>query len=222
MTQNIPFSGKELLGIKKQIVFFVFSAIFSAGIYLGSEHLNDEAARDLRNSRTVFQKARSSVELIEEEEATIIEYIDEYKLMAEEGIVKNEDRLQFLEDMAVIREELSLFPINLNIDEQYSANLEYPPDFGSPGAPIELGSSAVSLSLPLLHEEDFTRLLTALDNSPGLYQITECDLTLRNTSATSFTTLQQHMSVSCEILWYTYNLQPSTNNGLNALGGGYL
>lgn len=221
MSQNIPFSPKELLSIRKQIIFFVVSVLFATGIYSGSAHLNTQADKDLRNSRAIFQKARSSVELIEEEEATIIEYIDEYKQMAKERIVEEEDRLQFLEDMAVIREDLNLFPINLSIDEQYSANLEYPQDIGSPGSPINLGSSAVSLTLPLLHEEDFTRLLSALDDTPGLYQITECDLNLRNTSTTSFTTLQQHMSVSCSILWYTYDLKPNTT-GPNGFGGGFL
>lgn len=222
MSQSSPFTLSELLDIKKQLIFFTVSLIVSAGIYLGSEDLNTDAGRELANSRSIFQKARSSVELIEEEEATIIQYIDEYKQMAAERIVEDEDRLQFLEDMAVIREQLSLFPINLSIDEQYSAKLEYPLDIGAPGGPINLGSSPISLSVPLLHEEDFTRLLSALDNSPGLYQITKCDLILRNTSATSFTTLQEHMSAACEIIWYTYDINPPEENGLNPLGGGYL
>lgn len=223
MSRKPLFTSNELLGIKWQLSFFISSIVLSAFIYLGTDHLNVQADRDLRNKRAIFQKARSSVELIEEEEATIIRYIDEYKQMEEEGIVKEEDRLQFLEDMAVIRENLNLFPINLNIDEQFSARLEYPQDIGTSGGPVDLGSSTINLSVPLLHEEDFTRLLDALDNSPGLYQITSCDLTLRNTSATSFITLQQHMSASCEILWHTYNVTPPVSNGgLNPLGGNYL
>jgi len=221
MSDSKLFSPKDLLDIKWQLICFSFCALLSISLYLGSEHLNDDAGRDLRNKRAIFQKARSSVELIEEEEATIIRYIDEYKQMAKERIVE-EDRLQFLEDMALIREKLNLFPIKLSIDEQFSERLEYSVDIGTPGGPIDLGSSAISLSLPLLHEEDFTRLLEALNNSPGLYQITGCHLTLKNSSATSFTTLQQHMSVSCEILWYTYNVKPPIDNGLTPLGGDYL
>ena len=221
MNLGAIFTIKDLLDIKWQITFLAFNIVLSIGLYKGLDHLNLEAGRDLRNKQSIFQRARSSVELIEEEEAIIIQYIDEYKQIAAEGIAEEEDRLQFLESMGIIRERLNLFPISIYIDEQFNEKLEYPQDIETPGKPIGLGSSKINLNVPLLHEEDFTRLLEALNDSPGLYQVTGCKLTLKNVNATKFRTLQQNLSATCEVLWYTYNLKLSEENQPIILGGGY-
>ena len=201
---------------------FIVSAIISTAVYIGIETLETESQSDLRRAHSQFERARSSVELIAEEEATILENIDEYQLLSTQGIMKEEDRLQFLEDIAVMRDELHLFPINLSIEEQYNARLEYPQGAGN-GGPIDLASSNFNFSMPLLHEEDFLRFLARVRDNGGLYQIKECILGLRNTGAKNFTALQQHMNVSCVAVWYTYNLSPDIEQpGLLGADRGFL
>lgn len=220
------YTTEELLIIKWHLLLFIGCTIVAIAIYLGVQAMESESSREVRNAQSGFEQARSSVELIEEEEATIIEYIDEFQLLSSEGIFEPEDRLQFLEDMAVIRDQLNLFPIKLSINEQYTGRLEYSTtNSRSTGGPIDLNSSEISLSMPLLHEEDFTRFLDAIENSGGLFQIKECGLTLRNTGAKTFITLQQHMSVDCLAVWYTYNLNPiveQPNGGLLGSNNGFL
>ncbi|MEQ9567990.1 MAG: hypothetical protein RLN85_19640, partial [Pseudomonadales bacterium] len=81
----------------------------------------------------------------------------------------------------------------------------------------------ISLNMPLLHEEDFIRFFDAIDSNGGLFQIRECLLSLRNSGATRFITLQQHMSVECTLTWYSYDLNPPTEQpGLLGANNGFL
>lgn len=208
MRQLTPFPNEDLLLIKWKIAFFALCLAVVLGIFWGMDTLNSQATRELSIAQGELYSARSSVELIEEEEATIIEYIDRYQDLSLEGIVEPEDRLLFLEKVADIRAEYDLFPISLNIEEQLGIRLQYDPAETEPGGPIDLKASTVSLSLPLLHEDDLGRFLDALLNSDGLYQARECEIGAQNSATQSFVFLSQHFAASCELLWYTFDLNP--------------
>jgi len=204
---GLRFDSADLLLIRWQIVLFVICCTLVTGVYLTVGYMEAQASQELQQANSAFERTRSSVELIEEEEATIIENIDEYRVLMARDILEPEDRLQFLEDLAVIRDELQLFPINLSIESQFRERLAYPQSISS-GGPIDLASSEISLNMPLLHEEDFVRFFDAIYNNGGLFQIRECLLSLRNSGATRFITLQQHMSIDCTLVHYSYDLNP--------------
>jgi hypothetical protein len=198
----------DYLMIKWQITCAVVGLMLSAIIFFGLDYLNSQSLQDLRIAQSEFNNARSRVELIEEEEATIIEYIGRYQVLNNEGVVQDEDRLQMFERVAQLRAENNLFPVSLNISEQNSMMLSYPPDIREPGGPIALRSSRIGLDLPLLHEEDLTRLLTGILDSPGLFQTSDCEVNLQSANTRNFIILSQHFTASCEILWYTFDLDP--------------
>lgn len=208
MKQLTPFPNQDILLIKWKLLFFLICAAISAGIFLAAEYFYNEANRNLSFAQSELFSARSAVELINEEEATIIEYIGRYQQLSDEGIVEPENRLDFLENMAEIRSQFNLFPIALNIEQQGGVRLQYDPSESEPGGPIDLNTSNVSISLSLLHEEDLSRFLEALLNSDGLYQAQECQITLQNRSNTSFLFLAQHLTANCELMWYTFDLPP--------------
>jgi hypothetical protein len=219
---SLRLDSTDIRLIRWQLVLFVLCSLLAACIYFGVNYLEDQASQELRRANAAFQSARSSVELIEDEEATIIENIDEYRELLANGILEPEDRLQFLEDLAVIRDELNLFPINISIDTQFRERLAYPPETNN-GGPVDLASSEISLNMALLHEEDFVRFLDAVHGNGGLYQFRDCTLSLRNSAATRFITLQQHMSVECNAIWYSYDLTPPVEQpGLLGANNGFL
>jgi hypothetical protein len=220
---SLNLDSSDIRLIRWPLVLFAFCSLLAATIYFGVSYLEEEASQELRRVNAAFQSARSSVELIEDEEATIIENIDEYRELMANGVMEPEDRLQFLEDLAVIRDELNLFPINLSIDTQFKERLAYPSGTGNNGGPVDLASSEISLDMALLHEEDFIRFLDAVHSNGGLFQFKECLLSLRNSGATRFITLQQHMSVECIASWYSYDLNPSVEQpGLLGANNGFL
>ena len=209
MKQITPFPNEDLLMIKWQITFFIICTAIAAGIFWGADALDSQASRNLSIAQGELYSASSAVDLIEEEEATIVEYIDRYQEISEEGVIEPEDRLVFLEKVANLRAQFDLFPIALNIEEQLGVRLQYDPAETEPGGPVDLKTSTVSIRLSLLHEEDLTRFLGNLLNSGGLYQTRECEISSLNQATQNFLFLAQHLTASCEILWYTFDLTPS-------------
>lgn len=208
MRQLTPFPNEDLLLIRWKILFFVICVGISAGIFYAADYFFTQANQGLSFAQSALYSARSDVELINEEEATIIEYIGRYQQLSDEGIVEPQNRLDFLENMAEIRTQFNLFPIPTIIEQQVGMRLQYDPSELEPGGPIDLNISNVSISLSLLHEEDLSRLLEALLNSNGLYQARECAISMQNASTTSFLFLAQHLTANCDLMWYTFDLTP--------------
>lgn len=198
--------------VKWQITFAIIGLLMATGIYLGIDYLAESSQQELRIAQSDFNTARTRVESIEEEEATIIEYIERYQMLDADNVVENEDRLQMFELVAEIQADNNLFPVDTKLSKQTSMNLTYPPTIREPGNPIALRSSIVGLNMRLLHEEDLTRLLNGILNSPGLFQTKECSISQQNPETTSFIILSQHFNASCEILWYTFDLNPPPPN----------
>lgn len=194
--------------IKWPLLSLVLSLGLASGLYVGLNALDTTAAAELRRARNDLNEARDSVAKIEEEEATIIEYIGRYQRLAEDGVVAAEDRLQFLENVAQLRDEFSLFPVQVSIAPQTALTLEYPGDINDPGRPITLGYSLVDISLPLLHEDDLSRLLAALLARPGLLQPLTCTLNANRRPAAGYIFLAQHLDAACSLQWYTFMLPP--------------
>ena len=172
-------------------------------------------ARNLQIARGNLQLARTNIDQIEDEEATIIEYIGRYQELETDGVVNPEDRLQLIERITEIREDNDLFPISVNIGEQLSMELLYDQSEQDPGGPVNINSTTLELSLPLLHENDLTRLLDGLLNTPGLYMPQECIISLSNPNATNFIVLAQHQRANCVVSWFTFNVNPPQNNNRN-------
>ena len=209
MKQLTPFPNEDLMMIRWRIGFFILCCALAIGVYWGIEMLNSQATRNLNLAQSGLYGARQDVEQIAQEEATIVEYIDRYQELSEQGIVDAEDRLLFLEKVAELRSEFNLFPIALNVGGQMGMRLQYDPSETEPGGPVDIKTSTVSISLPLLHEEDLTRFLDGLLNSDGLYQTRECEIVAQNQSTQRFYLfLGQHLSANCEIIWHTFDLNP--------------
>ncbi len=206
MRQLTPFANKDLLLIKWKIVFFILCVLISVAMFWATETLYSKANRSLIIAQGELYSARSAVEMIEEEEATIVEYIDRYQELSNQRIIQPEDRLVFLEAVADLRAQYDLFPIELNIGEQLGVPLQYDPSESEPGGPIDLKASTVSINYSLLHEEDLSRFLGGLLNTEGLYQTRECQIQTVNQNTQSYLYLAQHFLARCELLWYTFDL----------------
>lgn len=194
--------------IKWPLLSLLLGLCLVSGLYLGLNSLDTAAAAELRQARNELNEVRDSVAKIEEEESTIIEYIGRYEQLAEDGVVAEEDRLEFQETMAELRTEFSLFPVTLSFAVQTALPLEYSDDVDDPGRPIILHSSLVDISMPLLHEDDLSRLLSALLARPGLLQPLTCSLSANRRPTAGYIYLSQHFEAACSLQWYTLLLPP--------------
>lgn len=204
------FTRKDLLSLKWRFLIAFICLLVAPSLFFGMQYIDIEINNSLQRAQADLRNARSQIEQIEQEEATIIAYIDRYQELLEEGVVLPEDRLQFLEVFAEIRETYDLFPIALKVPEQSNIRLLYPP--GESGGIVNLNSTEVEINIALLHEQDLSRLLQSLLlESPGLFQVKECQITLNNANATNFLFLGQHQRATCNILWYTFDISPQAN-----------
>tara|TARA_R110000772_G_scaffold29023_8_gene72849 strand:+ start:251 stop:895 length:645 start_codon:yes stop_codon:yes gene_type:complete len=202
------FNKQDYFALKWKILTALLCLSIAVAIYLIANFINEDMNRAVNIARSELQNARTSVDQIELEEATIIEYIERYQDLEIEGIVNDEDRLLFLELITEIRENYDLFPISINIGEQSTLRLLYDPAEREPGGPINLNATELEISLPLLHENDLTRLLDALLSSPGLFLTRECSIKLLNPAITNFIVLGQHQTATCDLLWFTFDIDP--------------
>lgn len=202
------FTKDDYWRVKWPLVSLALGLILSGGLLVGLNTLDSTAQASLRDARNALSDARNALNDIEQEEATIVEYIGRYQQMEQDGALAAEDRLQFQETLAELRSEFKLFPVNLDFGPQTALPLEYPVGRTGPGREILLQTSRVELRLPLLHENDLANLLNALLDAPGLLQPVSCTLDVNRTGTNSFIYLAQHFSAACALDWYTFRLPP--------------
>lgn len=203
------FTRDDYWRVKWPLVSLALSVIVCGGLFVGLNTLDKSAQVELRNARNALSDARNALNDIEQEEATIVEYIGRYRQIEREGIFSAEDRLQFQETLAELRSEFKLFPVNLELGLQTALPLEYPVGRTGPGRDIALQTSRVEVRLPLLHENDLANLLEALLDARDLLQPVSCTLTMNRSGTRTFIYLAQHFTATCALNWYTFRLPPA-------------
>jgi hypothetical protein len=202
------FKKEEYWLIKWPLFSFVLSLVFAGGLFFGLTTIDSAAADELRRARAKLDDARNRVDKIEEEEQTIIEYVGRYRLMQEDGVVTPEDRLQFQELLQEVRAANELSKVPYKIAEQTHLKLQYPPESAGNGKDIVLNTTGVDLTLPMLHEDDLSRLLMGLMNGPGVLQPLRCSIEATNPGTTDYIYLGQHFDGACSFNLYTFQLPP--------------
>ncbi|HWK55477.1 MAG TPA: hypothetical protein VNR18_13955 [Hyphomicrobiales bacterium] len=194
----------DLWRIKWPLLWLVASIAVVALGYFTLRQLNEEARRALVAARNDLAATEALIDKLGEEESTTSIYLDRYATLAAAHVVGPEDRLQLLETMAQLRADLNLFPIQVNIAGQRSFPLPYPASVREPGRPVRLHQSTISLTLPLLHENDLLRLLDALVAEPEQFQVQRCDLRANQRDRSRYVQLGQHFNASCTLDWFTF------------------
>jgi len=194
--------------LKWPLLSLALSLIISGSLLFGLSAVDTAADAELRRARSRLDEARNAVDKIEEEEATIVEYLGRYRVIEQEGAVAPEDRLQFQETIAELRSQFDLFPVNLNIHGQKALPLQYPDGGSGDGREILLQTSIIDFTLPLLHENDLANLVQSLLAGPGLLQPLACTISANSTDVDSYIYLAQHFDASCSLNWYTFRLPP--------------
>ncbi len=208
MTMKIPLSASDQMMLRKPLLYFAISIIVSAALWFGVDTLRQRSQDAVTFAQGMFDQTSTSVTQIAQEEETIIRYIGRYREIVENGVIGATDRLLLLEQMGELRDRLTLYPLNIGMSEQMATRLEYDPYDPVPGEPVDLLSTEVTLSLPLLHEEDLTRLFAFLVTGTELLLPRECTMSADGGLDPDFRTLGEHLTASCSLLWYTFDLEP--------------
>lgn len=204
----LPFEKQDLFMLRNSFLFLVICGVLSGVAYFSVSIAAQSASRGVSNARATFEQVTQSVQQIAQEEATVVRYIGRYREMEDEGVVSEEDRLEFLETFGEIRVANDLFPVIIEMGEQIANPLAYDPNDLSPGDPVSLRSTPITFSMSLLHEEDLMRILDSILTGHGLIVPTRCYMQVNDVGNVNFTQVGEHLQSNCTLQMYTFDLSP--------------
>lgn len=208
MSAAIPLSGKDLKLLKVPALVLAFCIALALAASYTASHYDRAATAGINQARAGLTQVRDSIEQISAEEATIERYIERYHAIEADGSLGHANRLAFLENIGQSRQNLKLFPVSVDIGNQFSTPLSYSAEDPMPGDPLALNASVINLRLGLLHELDLVRLLDAIDALPGLYQATKCRLGMASDHDDGFEMAVENLVSECSFNWYSFDLAP--------------
>jgi hypothetical protein len=135
----------------------VLIGLGAASVVFSDQYLG-QAADALQVARTQRAAAQERVSKVSEEEREIRESLIFYQRMQQQGMIGQENRLDWIDAIARIKAQRKLFEIKYSIDPQKP--LDYPGIVPTKGA--EFVMSRMKLDMLLLHEEDLLNFLSDL------------------------------------------------------------
>lgn len=195
---------EDLAWLKWWLVLLAICLSIAIGGYWAALYYRGEVRQLEFGTRSNFDIILQEVTQIEDSERIIVENIDRFNSLAANRLMDEEDRVSLLEDIRRIRDNFRLFPIDVQIREQASHMLDYEESVEFPEEFISIRSSAVTVRMPLLHEEDLTRFLNAFLNTGRLMVTTSCTITDSAISPEDVLEIVAHQVASCDFIWYTF------------------
>ena len=170
------------------------TAVVLGAICLIASVNNLDAAREMRNAaRQNRLAAQDRVSKVSEEEREIRENLKYFEQMRERGLVSEQNRLDWIDAIAKIKNDRKLYEIKYRIEAQRP--LDYPGIVSSPNA--EFVVSRMKLDMLLLHEEDLLGFLDDLRQAGKAHVTVRHCVVERLERGGAVTTLQPRLRAEC-------------------------
>jgi hypothetical protein len=148
-------AGQRL--VAPAIVAVAFLAVGAIAVF-GAQQFLQKARAEQQKAAADRQTAQNRLARATDEEREIREKLVDYQKLRERGLIGDEQRQDWIEQLARIKGARKLFDVKYTIDPQRPA--DYP---GIAGAgEVEFLVSPMKLDMTLLHEEDLFRFLEDL------------------------------------------------------------
>jgi len=188
----------EAMGIRGPLWVMAIAAVLVCALLAVSEwHWRVAHAAHARAENTLAAASREFL-LVDEDERLIRARYPDYRRLASEGMLGEEQRLDWLEALREADTALKLPAIRYGIEarQAWRGALEIDTH------PYSLRSSDMTLTLALVHEGDLARLLERLRMARvGLFSVETCNLVRR--ANTGPTPLDPALDASCVLRWVT-------------------
>jgi len=217
----------DLLLLKRPLLVVMLCLLASGVWYAGIYRFQRVNICSVQADQMERDALESKIRRLEGEERAIRGHIDGYRRLQARGVIGEERRLELVEALGRIRDRHNLYPLQFDIEQQKffppreNGGEELPLNEGGgdglgsadedgSGAVMVLGASRMKISLPLLHEEDLTRLLEDLRGlDQGLFVVEQCEIDrlAGGRAAGEPALVQENLSAVCQILWLTLKLE---------------
>jgi len=180
------------------LLLAVVAAVGAAGIRY-TAGLVRIAEAEMNRQKISLQDARNRYQRSGDEKDTIVRYLDSYEKLQREGVVGEEQRINWVDGLrlANIRSELFGVDYQIGIQQAYAGVGEL--DAGG----VKLRQSVMKIRAPLLHEGDLLRFLATLESQRvGLFTVNQCAID-RTGPVGSAPRYQPNLSAECDLAWIT-------------------
>ena len=194
---------QELTLVRWPLVGLGLSLAISSAIAATAWHYTQQSARAAMLAKQDAESVQNQAQQLRQDEQGIREKIAEYTTFAAKGIISPEKRLDWVDLLKQIQVERKLLGLEYEIAPQVTLPNGVV-SFMPPGH--DLLSSTMQLRMPLLHEEDLTRLLSDLKaKAPVFIRPKGCRIGRAVASDTldNDTGIPPQLIAECQIDWIT-------------------
>lgn len=186
--------------LRGSIVVLVITLAVGGAMVIASSYFEAEHAKAFRMEQSRFLSASRKYLSVDEEERLIREYLPRFEELKAAGLIGEEQRLQWLETLRRVKEELRLPSLQYSI----SPRAAYEPPARLPRSDYEPHASAMELTAGLVHEGDLFRLFDGLErNARGRFSVETCSLGRRGRGDGDPQPDEPNLAASCRLLWIT-------------------
>ena len=190
--------------MKRPILFFLGSILCSIFVVAAAyryEQLQTEVYQEsistLSSTHELYRNIVNDIDLFDQ-------YRNLYGGYKASGLIGKERRLSWIESLTTTNETLRLPSLTYNLNPQE--------EFRRPGFKllrgVEVQSSAMNLSMGLLHEEDLFALVRGLRRSiKSLFTIDHCQVTRKSSIGSSLELQKSNLDARCTFRWITIDVK---------------
>ena len=189
-------SRDDLKRLRVPLALAVFLSALGAACLATSGYYLDAAKSARDASRLTRVGAQERMAKVSEEEREIRENLVHFEQMQRRGIVGEQDRLDWIESIAKIKNDRKLFEIRYNIEAQRP--IDYPGVVATSAADFVV--SRMRLNMLLLHEGDLLNFLADLQAAGKAHvSVRRCSVTRIERGAPSATALHPRLRAECQV-----------------------
>jgi len=187
----------DLKQLRAPLALAIVLIVAGAACLLMSDSYLDSVRKTRDASRATRVGAQERVLRVSEEEREIRENLIDYEQMRAQGMMSDQNRIDWIESIARIKNTRKLFEIKYRIEAQRA--LDYPGVVPIGGADFVV--SRMRLDMLLLHENDLLDFLKDLQDARRAYvSVRQCVVTrIERSPAPNVTSLQPRLRADCQV-----------------------
>jgi hypothetical protein len=196
----MKFSTKDLPHIRGLLIMLALALILGAVLIYVSDGVLTKAQQSKIIADREWSEALRKLERTKNEQEDLQGYYHQYQNLVEQNVIGQERRLDWIETIEKIRNQLNIFSVKYKLEPQETLNLEN----NSTSNSFDLHRSNMTLDFSLLHEGQLLNFFDALsEEAKGMYLLENCTLT-RNDLVRQLRFIP-NLQAECTLGWITLN-----------------
>jgi hypothetical protein len=191
----------DFLRIRWGLIFLVLAVFIGFAMTTTAQKLVVRAKLTQQQLLTQQRDIRNRLMRAPEEEQELRSKIAIYQQLQDRGIIGQEERLNWVEQIGKIKAARRLFDLQYEISPQKSLTDTTLPG-GAVGGDYEFMASTMNLQMPLLHEDDLLGFLADLRKTVHAHILVR-DCTIERVPPNSESRLSAQLRAVCTIDWIT-------------------